>query len=779
MAGGKGTRLRPLTCNLPKPMLPLLNRPVMEYTIHLLKQHGIEEIAVTVQYMSSIIRSYFGDGSRWGVRLHYFEDSPPLGTAGSMKQAEDFLDEPFVVVSGDALTDFNLTKGIQFHQSGNHLVTIFLKEVAHPLQFGLAVINESNQIIKYIEKPSWREVVSNTVNTGIYVMDPDVFSYIEPNSCCDFSHDVFPHLLSLRQPVYGYLSDGYWLDIGTLPQYRQAHFDMLAKQVKTAIPYTEVLPSVWMGERVTIEEGTKIRGPALIGDGATIRAGAVIEPYTILGRNSTVSEGASIKKSILGNEVFVGRHCELAGTTISDGTIVEDSATLFEQSVIGEHCQIGKNAVIKARVKVWPGKYVDGYTVLSSSVAAEQEASAALFHQGCIQGKANVDITPEWMAGFGAAYGSAICVDDAVLIGNDGHAYTELLKQVFLNSLHAAGVHTIECPEVSDACFRYAIPQQKVQMGVFLYMRNEKEVVLRFYNEEGKPLAARTEKEIESIYLSETFRHVGVSRLGSSKRTDVDEDEYVRTVLRQLDVQQIRNAKLHLLVSKLSGPFQSAVLSFFQQLGCSLTWMHAAGNRDHMRLLLHSSRADLGIMFNEQGDSFELYDPDGNIYTSMDYEHIYIPEVLFGQPSSLSPLCFRQGTSYTIYYVEEPALADRKTPRDALCQIGKLLERTADKSVPFHALFSAAPQFHLLRDEVLCPWREKGKVMRRLITDVPPEQFELLDGIKLQHDQGEWSYIVCDASQPKLVIYSQSSHAAKARENIRTLTEKIRQYQKV
>jgi len=167
LAGGKGTRLRPLTCNLPKPMLPLLNKPVMEYSLELLKQHGIEEIAVTVQYMGNAIQNYFGDGSKWGVKLHYFEDSPPLGTAGSVKQAEAFLDEPFVVISGDALTDFQLSHGMDFHRSEERLVTIFLKEVSHPLDFGLAVTEEDGRIVKYIEKPGWNEVVSNTVNTGI------------------------------------------------------------------------------------------------------------------------------------------------------------------------------------------------------------------------------------------------------------------------------------------------------------------------------------------------------------------------------------------------------------------------------------------------------------------------------------------------------------------------------------------------------------------------------------------------------------------------------------
>lgn len=209
LAGGKGKRLRPLTCNLPKPMLPLLEKPVMEYNIELLRRHGIHEIAITVQYMGAAIKRYFGDGSKWGVKLHYFEDSPPLGTAGSIKQAESFLDEPFVVISGDALTDFNLSKGIEFHKCRGRLVTMFVKEVENPLSFGSVVMNREHEIMRYMEKPSWNEVISNIVNTGIYIMDPGIFSYISSAQFFDFSQHVFPQLenkkvlLDMKRKVIG------------------------------------------------------------------------------------------------------------------------------------------------------------------------------------------------------------------------------------------------------------------------------------------------------------------------------------------------------------------------------------------------------------------------------------------------------------------------------------------------------------------------------------------------------------------------------------------------
>ncbi len=236
MAGGKGTRLRPLTCNIPKPMVPLCHKPVMEYGIELLKANGITEIAVTLQYLPEIIKNYFGDGSEFGVKLHYFEEESPLGTAGSIKNAEAFLDEPFVVLSGDVLTDFNLSKGIAFHHEKGALVTVFMKPVCTPFDYGIIKTNDTGEIIRFLEKPKWNEVFSNTINTGIYVVDPEIFHYLEQGISTDFSSDLFPRLLQEKQALFAYKADGYWSDVGNLKTYRETQFDMLTKKVKVTLP---------------------------------------------------------------------------------------------------------------------------------------------------------------------------------------------------------------------------------------------------------------------------------------------------------------------------------------------------------------------------------------------------------------------------------------------------------------------------------------------------------------------------------------------------------------
>ncbi|MBL0386210.1 nucleotidyltransferase family protein [Tumebacillus sp. ITR2] len=235
MAGGQGTRLRPLTDRMPKPMVPLLDRPCMEYILDLLKRHGITDIAVTLQYLPDVIKQHFGDGSAYGVRLHYFEEYSPLGTAGSVKNAADFLDETFLVISGDALTDFDLTHAMNFHRDAQALGTMVLTQVDDPTRFGVVTTAEDGRIVRFQEKPSWDEVFSHTVNTGIYVLEPQILEFFEHGQKYDFSSQLFPQVLAQGLPLYGCIGRGYWSDIGTPDQYRETQIDMIYGRVKTNI----------------------------------------------------------------------------------------------------------------------------------------------------------------------------------------------------------------------------------------------------------------------------------------------------------------------------------------------------------------------------------------------------------------------------------------------------------------------------------------------------------------------------------------------------------------
>ena len=217
MAGGEGTRLRPLTSNQPKPMVSLCGKPCMEHIVELLKKHGFDETVVTLMFLPKVIRDYFGDGSSLGLSMQYSVEQAPAGTAGSVKLAEDHLrDDTFLVISGDALTDFDLGEIVAFHKQRGAMVTIALKRVENPLDFGVVVVDDEGRIDRFLEKPTWGQVFSDTVNTGIYVLEPEVFDHIPADTKYDFSQDLFPKLFEMGAPLYGYVAEGYWQDIGSL-----------------------------------------------------------------------------------------------------------------------------------------------------------------------------------------------------------------------------------------------------------------------------------------------------------------------------------------------------------------------------------------------------------------------------------------------------------------------------------------------------------------------------------------------------------------------------------
>ncbi|WP_052487241.1 sugar phosphate nucleotidyltransferase [Gordoniibacillus kamchatkensis] len=351
MAGGKGTRLRPLTCNTPKPMVPLMGRPVMEYTIDLLKEHGISEIVITTQYLTDVIRGYFGDGSDFGVKLHYFEEETPLGTAGSVKQAETFLDETFVVISGDALTDFDLSRAIAYHRLQASSATLVLTRVDHPLEFGVVMTDESGRIIRFLEKPGWGEVFSDTVNTGIYILEPAVLRHVHSSGPFDFSKDLFPLLMSKDVPLYGYIAEGYWSDIGNLEQYRQAQFDLLDGKVKADIRAREAMPRVWIGDGVKLDRTALVEGPAYLGAGTIVEEGVSLGAYSIVGAGGRIEAGASLERAVLWNNVSIGRGAEVTGATLCRNAAVGNQAAVREGAVVGDSGRIGFKSVVQPGVK--------------------------------------------------------------------------------------------------------------------------------------------------------------------------------------------------------------------------------------------------------------------------------------------------------------------------------------------------------------------------------------------------------------------------------------------
>ena len=343
IAGGSGTRLRPLTYNTPKPMVPLFNKPFLQYQLELLKRHGITEVIINLHYLSAVIKEYFGDGSELGLKITYSLEDKPLGTAGAVKLAEEYFDdEPLLVFNGDILTDLDLSALIAFHQEKKARATITMIRVTDPTAYGLIFTEDDGQVNRFLEKPSWDEATVDTVNAGIYVLDPSVFRYVPRNEAYSFERGLFPLLLQLNERVYGYTTDAYWLDIGSPVKYLQAHTDILMDRVKVELDAERQPGNVWVGKDVDIDPTAEIRGPVYLGDRTKVRKRAKIKEFSILNAGVCVDDKAVLEHALIGEGSTIGEEAQLTRCIVGRNCTIGGSALMNSNSVVADDSVIGK-----------------------------------------------------------------------------------------------------------------------------------------------------------------------------------------------------------------------------------------------------------------------------------------------------------------------------------------------------------------------------------------------------------------------------------------------------
>ena len=359
MAGGEGTRLRPLTSNQPKPMVPIVGKPCMEHILELLKRHGFEDVIVTVAFLPQAIRSYFGGGEALGMEVGYSVEESPLGTAGSVRLAAGRLDDTFLVISGDALCDLDLTKLVEFHREKQASVTIGLKSVDNPLEFGIVVTDDDGRVERFLEKPSWGQVFSDTINTGIYVLEPEVLRHIPTDRPYDFSKELFPLLLEMGRPLYGYVMDGYWQDIGNLDQYRQANFDALDEKVRLNVPGIRIRGNVWVGDGVDLHDIDALEGPAFLGNYCRIAPDASVGPYSVLATSVTLRERAHTSRSIIDASTSIGRSAVVEGAVVGRSCDLRAHVRVHEGVAIGDEVVLGAQSMVLPGVRIYPYKEVE------------------------------------------------------------------------------------------------------------------------------------------------------------------------------------------------------------------------------------------------------------------------------------------------------------------------------------------------------------------------------------------------------------------------------------
>jgi mannose-1-phosphate guanylyltransferase len=375
MCGGEGTRLRPLTFERPKPCIPIVNRPSIQHLVSHLSNLGFTDVVITLGYMGKAIEDALGDGSLFGVEITYVHEETKLGTAGSVKNAEEYLDgQDFLVVGGDHVTDLNLLDFYRVHLKEKPMVSIGLISIDEPSEYGIAEIDVNYQIKRFKEKPGPGEIFSNLASTGIYVCSPEIFSFIPDGRKFDFARDLFPVLMSGGHRLRGWLARGNWTDVGSPASLRQAERWKLDE-----LPYTsiggdvsirggQIIGPVMLGESITIGRNSHIIGPVAIGAGTSVGDDVLIGPYTSIGEHCLVRPEVKIFSASIYNHVTVGRNTTVSGSIIDNETVIGEECSLEHDTVIGPRVVIRNRSVVHSKTRIWPEVVIPEGTIVKEHV---------------------------------------------------------------------------------------------------------------------------------------------------------------------------------------------------------------------------------------------------------------------------------------------------------------------------------------------------------------------------------------------------------------------------
>jgi len=815
MAGGEGTRLRPMTANQPKPLLPVANRPIMEHVLRLLRKHGFDETIVTVQFLAALVRNYFGDGEEFGMSLRYATEDMPLGTAGSVRNAEDELrDQPFLVISGDALTDMDLTAMVRSHRENGALVTVGLARVPDPLEFGIVITQEDGRIQRFLEKPTWGQVFSDTVNTGVYVMEPEVLAEVPPGEVVDWSGDVFPKLLKRGAPLYGYISDGYWEDVGTHESYLKAQADVLAGRVVTDIAGFEVSPGVWVAEGAEVDQDATLTGPLCIGDYAKVEAGATLREYTVVGSNVVIKEGAFLHRAVVHNNVYVGQGVNLRGCVIGKNTDVMRLVRIEEGAIVGDECVIEPEAYLSAGVKVYPFKTIEAGAVVNNSVIWESRGQRTLFGQRGVSGLVNVEVTPELAVRLASAYATTLRKGSTITTSRDVSRAARSLKRAIQGALNASAINVVdlEAQPLPVARFETARGNYSGGIAVRTTPGDPQSVDIIFLDERGAELSQAQQRKLERVFSRQEFRRAFPGEIAELAYPPRVVDLYTQELLRSVDLEGVREANLKVVADCAGGTASLVLPGLLGRIGVEVHTLNGrldevsptetvATQRAGMQRLaevVSSARAAFGVRFDPVGERIQLVDEKGELVSEqralLAVLDLVAAERRRGRvalpvtttrvaeqvcrfhgvqvtwtPTSMDALTKAAAADDVIFAADGRGgfvVPEFARTIDGLAIFVRLLGLVARTRLTLSQIDARIPAAHLLRRSVPTPWAAKGGVMRTIVESATDQDLELdtTDGVRVIEQGRGWALVLPDPSDAVTHLWAEGDDADSAQE---------------
>ncbi len=808
MAGGEGTRLRPMTVSMPKPLLPIVNKPIMEHVLRLLARHGFSETVVTVQFLASLVRNYFGDGEELGMTLHYATEEVPLGTAGSVKNAEELLrDDTFLVISGDALTDFDLTDLVKFHHDKGALVTVCLTRVPDPLEFGITIVDDDHRVQRFLEKPTWGQVFSDTVNTGIYVMEPEVLDHVAEGEQVDWSGDVFPRLLEAGLPVYGYVAEGYWEDVGTQESYVRAQADVLTGQVDVELDAFEVSSGVWVAEGADVHPEAILKGPLYIGDYAKIEAGAELREFTVVGSNVIVKAGAFLHRAVVHDNVFIGPHTNLRACVVGKNTDIMRGARLEEGVVVGDECVVGEEAIVATGVRVYPYKNVEAGTVVSSDMVFESRGQRRLFGPRGVSGIVNVEITPELAVRLASAWASTLKKGATVTTSRDVSRAARALKRAVTGALTSSAMDVVDLEVVPVPVARLATARGSEGGIVIRTSPGQPESVdIIFLDRHGADLSQAGQRRLERTFSRAEFRRAFPGEIGDLSFPPRVMEAYALELLRRVDVKGLGESDLKVVVDTGGGTASLVLPTLLGRLGLDVltvnnglaeaspteTPTERAESLQRLGRLVASSKAAFGVHFDPVGERISLVDEKGapidDARALLVVLDLVAAEAAGGtvalpvtttrvaeQVAAFHGVDIRWvGTSPTA--VTEAAavpgvvfggdgrggfvVPQFSTTYDGIAAFVQLSGLVARTQLQLSEIDDRIPRSYVSRRAVPTPWAAKGMVMRAVVEAAGSRALDTTDGVRVLEEDGGWALVLPDPAEPVTHVWAEAADDA-------------------
>lgn len=781
MAGGEGKRLRPITCTMPKPMVPLLNKPVIDYCIELLKRHGIEDITATLHYLPNVITSHCGNGEKYGVSLSYSTETTPMGTAGSVREALGDNIERTIVISGDAITDLDITAALRAHKLSEAKVTIVLKQVDLPTEYGVVLMNRDGRIYRFLEKPMLSEVFSDLANTGIYILEPEVIERIPRGEKYDFSKDLFPLLLKEKVPVYGCVTDKYWCDIGDIAQYKAAQRDMLMGRCSFDTA-AEKKDGVWVEHGALISPEVHLEGACYIGRGAEIGA-AIIGDGTVIGTGARIGDDSSIKRSVIMQNVRIRENAQIRGAVLCDGAEIQSGASLFNDTVIASRAKAGKNSTVSSGACVWPEMQVLPGQYCRDNIKWNDINRPM---EGGIREYTDTVLTPERAARIGGAFGASLGkLPREAAVATDGSQQGMMLKHGVISGLIAQGVDVADMGYCGRSAFEHGIREFGYSGGVYIRceaMPHSSEIILCDHT--GTELTDSAYRAFEQKLRVGERRPLTSARLGIVQRVNGIAKAHEAHLSRITSMTKCDNKGITILMGGDTGIYDSVARVL---LPCGYAVKYFSGSKGKLYGAVIHGRADLGFYTEDAvlevtALGRRIPEEHNTVVLALAAadekraDKLILPSNI---PGEYTRLIEKRGIKVLLSSSKRGKWARTALENNAYlpeffepeARIIRLAELMHSKRLEKY--LDMLPDVHQAETAVKCSWKDMGRMLRELVDGEKFEDIELVDGVKIKADKG-WILVKPNAAVTAFRVIAGSMDAEYSKELTDVYSEKLR-----